>query len=68
MGRFTFADEDSPSGSRAKGRAARDLEFLQWLKTASGPMLEAAMLDKRLPKWRRVALQRALAKQGKVST
>lgn len=59
MSKFTYADEDFPSGSRSESRRQHDLEFLSWLKTATIKDIHSS-LDKRLPRWRRVALQRAL--------
>jgi hypothetical protein len=58
-----YADADRPPWPRLLRRIADDIDFLTWLRVASLGELRAYRLHwASLPKWRRVALTRAINK------
>jgi hypothetical protein len=65
MGRFIYADADRPSFRTEENRRRRDLAFLAWLRIASTAELDRLLWGtKDLPAWKRVAVARALVRQG----
>jgi hypothetical protein len=63
MGTYGRADADRPSRRTQERRRQRDLEFLEVLKKANAEELDRMVWEsKRWPKWRRVAVARAVAR------
>lgn len=65
MGRLIHADRDGASFRTTESRSRQGIEFLALVRVASVPvLLQLRKNHERGPKWKRVAINRALARQG----
>lgn len=64
-GRFLFADADRPTFRQIERRRQRDIAFLERVRAAEVDELEQLKREYMTgPDWRRVAVERALARRG----
>lgn len=64
-----YADADSASYRTQQNRSRKDQEFLAKLRTADEPLLRQILRDHRSgPKWKQVAIVRALNRLGRTAT